>query len=144
MTPARFRATRTIRNALIFSLLGATALGAAGRFAGSLALTMGSAVAIVSALWLSDLVGNLRAPVPGVETRLDWKFWLEALFRYVLVGSALYGAVRALPAEIPWLLVGLSTVVAALVLECVQELRKQPVEGQAGTAAGTTARYIDK
>ena len=110
------------RLATILGLLGATALGAFGRFQAALALTLGAAVAIVSALWLSDLVGRFKAPAPGAPARFDWKFGLKAVLRYAFVGLVLWGAVRALPAHVRWVLVGLSTVVAAVVIDGLQEL----------------------
>ena len=84
-------------------------------------MTLGAAVAIVSAFWLSDLVGRLEAPRPGTASRFDWKLGLKAVARYGVAGLTLYVAVRTLPAEIPWVLAGTSVAVAALV---VGELRK--------------------
>ena len=110
------------RLAAILGLLGASALAALGRFQAALALTLGAAVAIVSALWLSDLVGRFKAPAPGAPARFDWKFGLKAVLRYAFVGLVLWGTVRALPADVRWVVVGLSTVVAAVVIDGLREL----------------------
>jgi hypothetical protein len=114
-----------LRLAAVLVLLGAAALGALGRFRSALALTLGAAVAIVSALWLSDLVGRLEAPRQGTASRLDWKFGLKSCLRYGVVGLALYGAVRMLPAEVPWIIVGLSTAVVTIVAEGIREHRRR-------------------
>ena len=45
--------------------------------------------------------------------------------RYALAGAALFWAVSLVPAQIPWLLAGLSTVVAAIVVEGLVEIRKE-------------------
>jgi hypothetical protein len=109
------------RLATILGLLGASALAAFGRFQAALALTLGAAVAIVSALWLSDLVGRFKAPAPGTPARFDWKFGLKAVLRYAFVGLVLWGTVRALPADVRWVVVGLSTVVASVVIDGLRE-----------------------
>ena len=113
---------RLFRLAAILGALGATALAVLGRFHAALALTLGAAVAIVSALWLSDLVGRFKAPAPGAPARFDWKFGLKAVLRYAFVGLALWGAVRMRPADVRWVVVGLSTVVAAVVIDGVSDL----------------------
>jgi len=112
------------RTAALLALLAAAGLGVFGRLLSALALTLGAAVAIVSAFWLSDLVGRLEAPRPGAAARFDWKFGLKAVFRYGVVGLALFGAVLMLPAEVPWILVGLTTVVATLTVEAIRERRR--------------------
>ncbi|HQR45762.1 MAG TPA: hypothetical protein PLB02_11890 [Thermoanaerobaculia bacterium] len=43
----------------------------------------------------------------------NWKIAATGLLRYGFAGLVLYGAVRAFPEEIPWLLLGTSVVVAA-------------------------------
>jgi hypothetical protein len=113
-----------LRTAALLGLLAAAALAALGRFRSAIALTLGAAVAIVSAFWLSDLVGRLQALRPGAASRFDWKFGLKTVLRYGVVGLALFGAVRTLPAEVPWILVGLSTVVATLMVEGIREHRR--------------------
>jgi hypothetical protein len=113
---------RLVRLAAILGVLGASALAALGRFHAALALTLGAAVAIVSALWLSDLVGRFKAPAPGAPARFDWKFGLKAVLRYAFVGLALWGATRMLPADVRWVVVGLSTVVAAVVIDGLSDL----------------------
>jgi len=110
------------RLATTLGLLGATSLAALGRFQSALALTLGAAVAIVSALWLSDLVGRFKAPAPGAPARFDWKFGLKAVLRYAFVGFVLWGTVRALPADVRWVVAGLSTVVAAVVIDGLRDL----------------------
>lgn len=109
------------RTAVVLALLGATGLAALGRFRPALALTLGAAVAIVSALWLSDLFGRFAAPERSTPAHIDWKLGLKAVLRYVLLGIALWASVRAFPAEVPWLLGGLSTVVAAAAVDGVLE-----------------------
>jgi len=109
------------RLAAILGVLGALALAALGRFQAAVALTLGAAVAIVSALWLSDLVGRFKAPAPGAPARFDWKFGLKAVLRYAFVGFVLWATVRALPADVRWVVVGLSTVVAAVVIDGLRE-----------------------
>ncbi len=105
------------RLATILGLLGATSLAVCGRFQAALALTLGASVAIVSALWLSDLVGRFKAPEEVAPAGFDWKFGLRAVLRYAFVGLALWGGLRMLPADVRWVVVGLSTVVAALVID---------------------------
>ena len=113
---------RIFRRAAILGLLGATALAACGRFSAALALTLGAAVAIVSALWLSDLVGRFKVPEEVAPAGFDWKFGLQAVLRYAFVGLALWGGLRMLPADVRWVIVGLSTVVAAVVIDGLLEL----------------------
>lgn len=105
--------------------LAATALGALGRFGPALALTLGAAVAIVSARWLSGLVGRLLASDPRTRARIGWKFALGAALRYLLLGAAIFLAVRLFPADVPWLLAGLSVVVVAMTLQGVAEARRE-------------------
>ena len=102
-----WREAGLLRLATLLWLLGASGLCALGRFHSALALTLGAAVAIVSALWLSDLVGRLQAPRAGTISRFDWKFGLRAVLRYAVIALAVYAAVRGLPAEVPWTLAGL-------------------------------------
>jgi hypothetical protein len=117
------------RTAAVLALLGASGTAATGRFRPALALTLGSLVAIVSALWLSDLFGRFAAPVRGTPARIDWKLGLKAVLRYALLGTALWASVQAFPADVPWLVGGLSTVVAAAVIDGilgeVRERRKR-------------------
>lgn len=110
------------RLATILGLLAASALAGLGKFREALALTLGAGVAIVSALWLSDLVGRFKAPALGAPARFDWKFGLKAVLRYAFVGLVLWGTVRALPADVRWVVVGLSTVVAAVVIDGLRDL----------------------
>ncbi len=115
---ARDRPGRPLfRTAVALALLAASATAATGRFRPALALTLGAAVAIVSALWLSDLFGRLAAPERSTPARIDWKLGLKAVLRYALLGTALWASVQAFPADVPWLLGGLSTVVAAAVID---------------------------
>jgi hypothetical protein len=113
---------RLFRLATILGLLGVTGLAACGRFEAALALTLGASVAIVSALWLSDLVGRFKAPDEVAPARFDWKFGLKAVLRYAFVGLALWGGLRMLPADVRWVVVGLSTMVAAVVIDGLLEL----------------------
>jgi len=105
------------RTAVILALLAASGTAATGRFRPALALTLGALVAIVSALWLSDLFGRFAAPVRSTPARIDWKLGLKAVLRYVLLGIALWASVQVFPADVPWLVGGLSTVVAAAVID---------------------------
>ncbi len=116
-TPGR----RWFRSAAVLALLAGTGLAALGRFRPALALTLGAAVAIVSALWLSDFLGRFAAPDRSTPARLDWKLGFKAVLRYGLVGLALWASVQAFPADVPWLVGGLSTVVAAAVIEGILE-----------------------
>jgi hypothetical protein len=113
---------RLFRLSTVLGLLGASGLAAFGRFQAAVALTLGAAVAIVSALWLAELVGRFKAPEQVAPARFDWKFGLKAVLRYAFVGLALWGALRALPADVRWVVVGLSTVVAAVVVDGLREL----------------------
>jgi hypothetical protein len=113
---------RLFRLATILGLLGATGLAACGLFEAALALTLGASVAIVSALWLSDLVGRFKAPGEVAPVRFDWKFGLKAVLRYAFVGLALWGGLRMLPSDVRWVVAGLSTVVAAVVIDGLREL----------------------
>ncbi|MEO8585787.1 MAG: hypothetical protein ABI584_06480 [Acidobacteriota bacterium] len=113
---------RFFRLAVALGLLGASGLAACGLFQAALALTLGAAVAIVSALWLSDLVGRFEAPEKIAPARFDWKFGLKAVLRYAFVALALWGGLRMLPADVRWVVAGLSTVVAAVVIDGLLEL----------------------
>ncbi len=108
---------KSLKAASFLAILAATGVAATGRFRPALALTLGAAVAIVSALWLSDLFGRFAAPDRTSPARIDWKLGLKAALRYVVLGFAIWASVKAFPAEVPWLLGGLSTVVAAAALE---------------------------
>lgn len=112
-----------VRSAVI-ALVGCSALLAFGRLRPAFALTLGAAVAIVSALWLSDIVGRLSAQRGSAAARLDWKFGLKVALRYAVTGALLFAAVRVAPAEVPWLLVGVSSVVLAVAVETGLELRR--------------------
>lgn len=123
---------KSLKAACFLALLVATGTAATGRFRPALALTLGASVAIVSALWLSDLFGRFAAPDRTSPARIDWKLGLKAVLRYVVLGLALWASVKAFPAEVPWLLGGLSTVVAAAALvEVLEEVR-----GRRGAGAG--------
>jgi hypothetical protein len=112
---------RALGTSLLLALLATTALGATGRFRSALALTLGALVTIVSARWLSGVVGRLLATDPRKKARLGWKLALGAALRYVFLGLSLFAAVRLVPDEIPWLLAGLSAVVAGIVVEGIGE-----------------------
>lgn len=116
------------------AVLLATAVAATGRFRAALALTLGAAVAIVSALWLADLFGRFAAPERSTPARIDWKLGLKSVLRYALLGLALWASVRAFPAEVPWLLGGVSTIVAGAAAGDVLERRRRP---RGGTGAGS-------
>jgi hypothetical protein len=111
-----------LRTAAVLAVLAGTALAALGRFRPALALTLGAAVAIVSALWLSDFLGRFAAPERSTPARFDWKLGFKAVLRYAVVGVALWVSVKALPADVPWLVGGLSTVVAAAALDGILDL----------------------
>lgn len=121
---------RILRIALALALLGATALSALGRFRSALALTTGAAVAIVSGLWMADVAGRLVVPRARSSSRGDSGFAARAVFRYLLTGLVLFGAVRWLSDRIVWLLVGLSAVVAAIGIEAA--LEAGPLRGDPG------------
>lgn len=106
-----------LRTAVVLALLGASGLAALGRFRPAVALTLGAAVAIVSALWLSDFFGRFAAPERSTPARNDWKLGFKAVLRYAVIGLSLWASVQAFPAEVPWLLGGLSTVVAAAAID---------------------------
>jgi hypothetical protein len=108
----------------VLGALGGSALVALGRFRAALALTLGAAVAIVSALWLSDVLARLSVPRGGAAVSLDWKFGLKVALRYAVMGTLLFAAVRVVPAEVPWLLAGASTVVLAVTAEAAVEIRR--------------------
>lgn len=120
------------------ALLAAAGLGAAGRFRPALALTVGAAVAIVSALWLSDFVGRLSGAVVGTSAaaRLSWKYGLAFVLRYLVLGGAVYGGVRLFPGQVPWLLSGLSVVVAAAAVEAFRGFFRRRGAGGTETEAG--------
>lgn len=103
------------RRASILGLILALGLGATGRFRAAAALTLGAAVAIVGALWLTGVVRRFGAPDMSAASGFNWKIAATGLLRYGFAALVLYGAVRALPEEIPWLLLGTSVAVAAAV-----------------------------
>ena len=111
----------TLRAALFLGVFAALGLAAAGRFRSALALTLGASVAIVSALWLAEIFGRFAAPERSTPARIDWKLGLKAVLRYALVGVALWASVQAFPAEVPWLLAGVSTIVLGAAIEGVLE-----------------------
>jgi hypothetical protein len=117
---------RSLKTAGVLALLASSGLAATGRFRPALALTLGAAVAIVSALWLSDFIGRFAVPDRSTPARLDWKLGFKVVLRYGLIGLALWAAVQAFPAEVPWLIGGLSTVVAAAALEGILEQVRGP------------------
>jgi hypothetical protein len=125
-----------VRRAALFAAIGATGLSALGRFASALALTLGASVAIVSALWLSGFVSRLQPSSRDDRgdgrpaARIDRKYGSKAALRYAFAGILLFVAVRWLPREIPWLLTGLSVVVAALAVEMVKEVRREAARGK--------------
>ncbi len=139
MAPAEVSATADrpgrlwLRAAVALALLAASLTAATGRFRPALALTLGAVVAIVSALWLSDLFGRLAAPERSTPARIDWKLGLKAVLRYALLGIALWASVQAFPADVPWLLGGLSTVVAAAVIDGILAEARERRKG-AGSA----------
>jgi hypothetical protein len=124
----------TLRTAAFLALAGATGLAAAGRFRPALALTLGASVAIVSALWLAGLFGRFAAPERRLPARIDWKLGLKAVLRYALLGLALWASVQAFPAEVAWLLAGVSTIVAGAAVEGVLGQRR-------GRRSGTDAAH---
>ena len=120
---------RTLRAAAALAVLAAAALAVTGRFRAAVALTLGAAVAIVSALWLAEIFGRFAAPERSTPARIDWKLGLKAVLRYALVGLALWASVQAFPAEVPWLLGGVSTVVAGAAIEGLLEQRRGRRDG---------------
>lgn len=127
----------TLKLAVVIALLGATGLGALGLFAPALALTLGASVAIVSALWLSNLVGRLVAsPRGATASGINGKQAASSTLRYGVLGLALWGGTKAVPGEIPWFLAGLSAVVVAVAIEGVREFsqasREPPGERRDG------------
>jgi hypothetical protein len=123
--PPRTETERSIlKRAAILAALGASALVALGRFRPALALTLGAAVAIVSALWLSDVLARLAAQRARAAVRFDWKLGFKAALRYAVMGGLLFAAIRVVPAEVPWLLAGASAVVLAVAAQAVAEIRR--------------------
>ncbi len=102
-----------VRKAALLGLILASALGVTGRFRAAIALTLGASVAIVGALWLTGVVRRFGAPDMSAAGGFNWKIAATGLLRYGFAGLVLYGAVRAFPEEIPWLLVGTSVAVVA-------------------------------
>ncbi|HEX7579660.1 MAG TPA: ATP synthase subunit I [Thermoanaerobaculia bacterium] len=127
---------RSLRTSAVAAVLAALALGAMGRFRPALALTLGAVVAIVSARWLSLVVGRLQGTGAGEGRKPGWKFALGAGLRYLFVGLAVYGAVRLVPAEPVWLLVGLSSVVLGIVVEGSWDLFRERHKGRTVSPAG--------
>jgi hypothetical protein len=121
-----------LKHATVIAVMGASALVALGRFRPALALTLGASVAIVSALWLSDIVARLSA-LRGPAARFDWKFGLKAALRYAVMGALLFAAVRIVPTEVAWLLAGVSSVVLAVAVEAAVEIRRA-ARGSGGEA----------
>ncbi len=110
-----------VRRAVVLGLLFASGLGATGHFRAAVALTLGAAVAIVGALWLSDLVGRFGALQAPAGPGFNWKFAATGLLRYGFAGLILWGAVKTFPEEIPWLLLGTSVAVLAALWQAVME-----------------------
>ncbi len=114
MTDEREQGRLLVRRSVLLAVLLASGLSALGRFREALALTLGAAVAIVSARWLSGVVARLLASDPRTRAGLDWKFALRAALRYLFIGAAIWAALLIVPADVPWLLAGLSVVVVVL------------------------------
>ncbi len=131
---------RIFRIAVAIGLLGLTLLSALGRFRQAFALTLGAAVAIVSALWLSDVAGRFLVPRSQLPKRLTLKVTLGVVARYVVVGVAVWGTVKLVPSEIPWLLGGLSAVVGAVVVEGLLEAAGLVDEGNGNRGPDRAAR----
>jgi hypothetical protein len=118
---------------IAIALLGGSALAATGRFRGALALTIGGAVGIVGALWLADLVARFGA-LPGASTDgFDWKFGFGSVLRYALAGVALFWTVTSMPAEVPWLLAGVTVPVLAAAGGAFRGAGRRDAEPRAGT-----------
>ena len=128
------REAALLRTSFVLALLAAAGLGAAGRFRAAAALTLGAVVAIVSARWLSVVVGRLLGTGPSERRKLGWKFALGAGLRYLLVGLAVFAAVSFVPGEPVWLVTGLSVVVLGIVIEGARDLWKGRHPGNQGTA----------
>jgi ATP synthase I chain len=125
-----------LRASTVTAALAVLALGTLGRFRPALALTLGAVVAIVSARWLSHVVGRLQVAGAEEGRKPGWKFALGAGLRYLFVGLAVYGAVRLVPAEPFWLLAGLSTVVVGVGVEGARDLWRERRHGRTVPSAG--------
>lgn len=112
---------RTARDTALVGAVAATALAAAGRFRSAAALAVGTVVALLSVVWLAHVVERLEALQREAGSGLGRRFGMKAALRYGAAGLLLWGAVRYLPGEVPWLLAGVSTVVAALAAQAVAE-----------------------
>ncbi len=114
-----------VRKSCVLAVLLATALGASGRFHAALALTAGTAVAIVSLVWLASVAGRLFASDPRKRAKLGFKFALGAALRYLFLGAAIFGAVHLFPSHLPWLLAGLSVGMLGAVADEFVEIRRE-------------------
>ena len=112
--------------ASVAAILGASLLGAVGRLRAAAALTLGAAVAIVGALWLADLVRQFGARRASPASRITWTFATTGLFRYGLAALAIWWAVETFPAEVPWLLAGISVVVIGAAWQVATERDGKP------------------
>jgi hypothetical protein len=121
-----------VRRGVAIALLGASALAATGRFQGAISLTLGAAVSIVGALWLADLVARLRAFPGAPADGFDWKFAFGSVLRYALAGLALFWAVTSMPAEVPWLLAGVTVPVLAAMADGFRDVGERETEPRAG------------
>lgn len=114
-----------VRRTVLLAAFAATLLGALGWFREAIALTLGSAVAIVSVAWLGSLAGRFLTPDRKSREKLGVKFALGAVLRYAFLGLAIYGIVAVLPDKVPWALAGLSTAVVGAVVEEFFEIRRE-------------------
>ncbi len=117
--------------AALAAVLGATLLGAVGRFRAALALTLGAAVAIVGALWLADLVRRFGARGASPASGITWKFATTGFFRYGLAALAIWWGVETFPGEVPWLLAGTTVVLIGAAWQVATERDGKPgAEGE--------------
>ena len=112
--------------AAVAAILGASLLGAMGRFQAAGALTLGAAVAIVGALWLADLVRRFGARRASPASRITWTVATTGLFRYGLAALAIWWAVETFPGEVPWLLAGTTVVLIGAVWQVATEHDGKP------------------
>jgi hypothetical protein len=122
-----------LRRAVAIALLSGSALAATGRFRGALALTLGAAVSIVGALWLADLVARFRAFPGATADGFDWRFAFGSVLRYALAGAALFWTVTSMPAEVPWLLAGVTVPVLAAMADGFRGAGGREAEPRAGS-----------
>lgn len=87
-----------------------------GGFRSFLGLTCTAAVAMISFLWLEEVIGGLLQPSPQLR---PWRLTLRAVARFILMGVALLVSIFVARFNASSVLLGFSVVVVGIIGEAV-------------------------